>query len=106
MTDTVIKLISLGEKYQDSNGVWRAGATVEREIFARVSSVNRNEFFSAGAAGMRAEYQFTVFASEYQDEVTCEYEGKLYGIYRTYHVPGTDYLELYVQRKVGVDNGE
>ena len=34
----------------------------------------------------------------------CEYEGKPYAIYRTYRVPDTDMLELYVQRKVGVNN--
>ena len=105
MTDTVIKLIAPAERYQDDNGIWRTRNQTEREIFARISSIGRNEFFSAGEAGYRPEHQFTVFAAEYQGEPTCEYEGTVYAIYRTYHVPGTDALELYVQRKVGVSNG-
>ena len=105
MTDTVIKLITSGERYQDNNGIWRNREGSEREIFARVGSVGRNEFFSAGEAGFRPEFQFTIFDQEYRGEALCEYEGTLYSIYRTYNVPGSDALELYVQRKVGVNNG-
>lgn len=104
MVDTVIKLISPRQRYQDDDGIWRTRDQSEREIFARVSSVGRNEFFAAGEAGLRSEHQFTISAAEYQDETMCEYEGKPYAIYRTYRVPDTDMLELYVQRKVGVNN--
>lgn len=102
MVDTTIKLISPASRYQDAEGVWRTSAPEVREIFAQVGSVNRAEFFSGGQAGMRPEYMFTVFAGEYHDEAVCEYNGKRYAIYRTYYVPGTDYLELYAQREVGV----
>lgn len=111
MIDTTIKLITPGTRYQDDLGVWRTIADAEREILAQMNSIDRNEFFSAGEAGFKPEYQFTVFAAEYQGESVCEYDGKPYSIYRTYHVPGTDMLELYVQRKSGVqrkggvDNG-
>lgn len=105
MADTVITLIKPSERYQDDYGTWRDGEEVRREIFAQMNSVSRNEFFSGGNAGFRPEYQFTVFAAEYDGEDLCEYEGKTYSVYRTYHVPGTDYLELYVQRKVGTANG-
>lgn len=106
MVDTTIKLISSGERYQDDNGFWRTRGPEKREILAQMNSVDRREFFSGGQAGFRPEYQFTVFEAEYQGEELCEYNGNTYAIYRTYHVPGTDYLELYVQRKVGVANGE
>ena len=105
MVDTTIKLITPGTRYQDDYGIWRSGEKVEREILAQVASVGRREFFSGGEAGFKPEYQFTVFAAEYQGEAECEYGGNAYSIYRTYHVPGTDYLELYVQHKVGVANG-
>lgn len=106
MIDTTITLVKPGERYQDDYGVWRTGADIRRETFARMSNISRQEFFAAGEAGFRPEYQFTVFHAEYHGEDTCEYCGKAYSIYRTYHVPGTDSLELYVQRKAGVVSGE
>ena len=105
MVDTTIKLIRPADRYQDANGVWRIREKSEREILARMSSVDRREFFSGGEAGIKPEFQFTVFAAEYQGEVECEFDSKVYAIYRTYHVPGTDFLELYVQRKAGLTNG-
>lgn len=106
MVDTVIKLINPLEQYQDDYGIWRDRGPSEREIFARLSSIDRREFFSAGEAGFKPEYKFTVFMAEYHGEALCEFEGQTYAIYRSYHVPGTDDLELYVQQKVGVSNGE
>lgn len=105
MVDTTIILITDEEQYQDEDGVWRTRDNARREIFARVESVGRLEFFSGGQAGFRPDYQFTVFAAEYQGEELCEYNGAMYSIYRSYHVPGTDSLELYVHRKVGTANG-
>lgn len=102
MIDATITLIAPTDSAQDDTGVWRDGAPVRREIFAKVESVGRSEFFAGGQAGMRPEYKFTVFPAEYAGEETCEYEGQRYAIYRTYQVPGTDELELYAQREVGV----
>ena len=102
MVDTTIKLIGPPTRQQDAKGVWRTTAETETEIFARVGSVTRNEFFSAGSQGMRPEFVFTVFMGEYNGQQICEYNGNRYAIYRTYHTEGTDYLELYVQREAGV----
>lgn len=106
MIDGALTLISPAVRQQDAEGVWRNQAETRREIFARVESISQSEFHAAGQAGFRPEYRFTVFAAEYQGEAECEYEGRRYAIYRNYHVPGTDDLELYVQRKAGVANGE
>ena len=105
MIDTTLTLIVPGQRAQDEKGVWRAGSETAREIFARLSSVDRGEFFAAGENGLRPEHRFTVFAAEYEGETLCEYDGERYAIYRTYQVPGTDDLELYVTRKAGVANG-
>lgn len=102
MVDTTIKLIGPPTRQQDAKGVWRTTAATKTEIFARVGSVTRNEFFSAGSQGMRPELVFTVFMGEYNGQQICEYNGTRYTIYRTYHSEGTDYLELYVQREIGV----
>jgi len=104
MTDTVITFVS-SERTQDENGVWRAGSPVTRQVMARVDSVTRDEFFRGGQNGLRPEYRFTVFYAEYHGELECDYMGDLYSIYRTYREPGTDYLELYAERKAGVNNG-
>lgn len=102
MVDTTITLIRPTERYRDADGVWRTRDTEERTIFARMDDVSRAEFYAAGQGGMRAEFRFIVAPIEYEGEAVCEWAGKRYAIYRTYHVPGTDDLELYVQREVGV----
>ena len=105
MVDTTITLTRPGTRIQDANGVWRDGTPREREIFARMSDVTRAEFFSGGEAGFRPELRFTVAEVEYGGEARLIWNGRAYAIHRTYHVPGTDDLELYAQREVGVHNG-
>lgn len=102
MVDTEITLIRPTERYQDAEGVWRDRGETERTILARMDDVTRAEFFSAGQSGMRPELRFTVNPIEYEGERICDWNGARYAIYRTYHVPGTDDLELYVQREAGV----
>ena len=104
MLDTTITLITPG-RAQGTDGVWRDTEPTRREIFARMDSIDRREFYSGGEAGFRPELRFTVFQAEYQGEDRLTWNGGAYAIYRTYHVPGTDDLELYVQREVGVHNG-
>ena len=105
MIDTTLRLISPATRVQDEDGIWRTVGETAREILAQEDSIGRSEFFAAGQSGFRPERRFTVFAGEYRGEAACEYGGTRYAIYRTYHVPGTDYLELYAQREGGVHNG-
>lgn len=85
---------------QDEFGVWRESST-SRTVLAQLSSVSRNEFFSAGQLGLAAEYVFSIFSAEYHGERTLIYQGRRYGIYRTY-LTDDDYIELYAERKAGV----
>ena len=87
---------------QDDHGV-RRETSISREILCRIDSVTRSEFFEGGRNGLNPELQFTVFAGDYEGETVCQYDGKQYGIYRTYRVPGTDYMELYAERKGGTN---
>ena len=105
MVDTEITLIRPTERYQDAEGVWRTRDETERTIFARMDDVTRAEFFAAGQKGMRAEFRFVVTPVEYEGERICDWNGRRYAIYRTYHVPGTDDLELYAEREAGVTHG-
>lgn len=99
----VLTLISVSQ-YQNDFGVW-VETRNERQIFCQVDSVTRAEFFDAGRNGLNPQFRFTVFAADYNEEKTCVYKGKAYGIYRTYQ-PRTDVLELYAERKGGTNGKE
>lgn len=89
---------------QDEFGVWRSTQT-ERQVFCSVDSVTRDEYFEGGRNGLNPEYRITMFFGDYNGEDTVVYNGIAYGVYRTYHAK-TDELELYVERKGGVNRGE
>ena len=73
-----------------------------REVFCKVDSVTRSEFFEAGRAGLNPEYRITMFFGDYEGETLVGYNGKNYSVYRTYQAK-TDIIELYVERRVGTD---
>ena len=89
---------------QDDFGVWRATRT-ERDVFCSVESVTRSEYFQGGKNGLVPELKFIVFFGDYDGEETAIYDGKAYGIYRTYRGKN-DRLELYAERKGGVNVAE
>ena len=73
-----------------------------RQVYCSVSSVSATEFFEGGRNGLNPEYRITVFFGDYNGETMLEYQGKTYAIYRTYYGK-TDNLELYVERKGGIN---
>ena len=73
-----------------------------REVFCKVDSVTRSEFFEAGRAGLNPEYRITMFFGDYEGEALVGYNGRNYSVYRTYQAK-TDIIELYVERKAGTD---
>ena len=89
---------------QDAFGVWRSTPS-ERQVYCSVDSVTRDEYFEGGRNGLNPEYRITMFFCDYNGEDTVVYNGIAYGVYRTYHAK-TDELELYVERKGGVNRGE
>ena len=105
MLDTTIIFTAPGTRTQDAEGIWHDGTSTTREVFARMESASRGEFYAGGVAGFRAELRFTIFHAEYKKEKTRTWNGDVYAIGRTYQKPGTDDLELYVKREVGVHSG-
>lgn len=97
---SIITLIGY-TKEQDENGVWRKTPTT-RQAYAQVDSVTREEFYEGGRNGLNPEYRFTMFAYDYQGEDTVQYNGRTYGIYRTY-LGREDTIELYAERKGGAN---
>lgn len=73
-----------------------------REVFGTVSSVSRAEWYNAGHAGMNPEIVFTTPLINYCWEKEAEFHGTRYSIYRTYFVQGSDEIELYLERKAGI----
>lgn len=88
-------------KTQNSIGEWISKET-ERMVYANVKSVTSTEFFNASQIGLAPEYRFTMFAADYQGEQIAKYNGERYAVYRAYQA-GTDRMELYVQKEVGVE---
>ncbi len=99
--DDVITLISITQAKNDY-GVWEKTLT-ETEVLCQVRSITRQEYFEAGRGGLNPSFLFIIFAGNYNGESICRFHGDQYSIYRSYHVPGTDYLELYVERKGGTN---
>lgn len=88
----------------DDYGVARTTRT-GREVFCKVDSVTRSEFFEAGKSGLNPEYRITMFFGDYEGESLVGYNGRMYSVYRTY-LAKTDIIELYVERKGGTSGGE
>ena len=91
---------------QDAMGQQVATRT-RRMVYGRINSVSRAEWSAAGEAGIKPEYQLTMFGPDYQGEKTVEMdvngETQVFGIYRTYQTTSDD-LELYLEWKVGESN--
>lgn len=88
----------------DDYGVARKTRTA-KQVYCKVDSVTRAEFFDAGKSGLKPEYRITMFFGDYDGETVVGYNGRLYSVYRTY-LAKTDIIELYVERQGGTDGTE
>lgn len=70
-------------------------------VFAEISSVSQTEFFSGGRIGLTPSLKATIYDFEYNDEPIVRYGTKLYSVYRTYCVNGSDRIELYLEERGG-----
>lgn len=72
-------------------------------VYATLTSISRAEWVSyaqSGRQGLVPSYVATVFMGDYNGESTAEYNGKRYGIYRTYE-RDDEQVELYLEKKAG-----
>ena len=99
--DDVLTLIAVSLAQNDFGG-FDVSDEKRREVFGSISSVSRAEWYDAGHAGMNPEIVFTTPLVNYCWEQEAEFHGIRYSIYRTYLVQGTDEIELYLERKAGV----
>ena len=104
MMDGVVSLIQKSYA-KDEIGQYIPSSESYVEILVTVNSVSRREWMDAGRNGMNPELMLTTAAINYSGEKEVEYEGVRYAVYRTYNPPNSDEIEIYLQRKVGVQNG-
>ena len=83
----------------DEYNVQRATET-SRQVFARVDSVTRTEWFDGARQGLNPELRFVMFRFDYAGENIVEYKGDRFTIYRTYF-GRDDSIELYAERSQG-----
>lgn len=99
MQDTAIYLITATYSRDDYGR--EVETETKRQVFANLSSITRSEWFEGHQNNLNPDHLFTVFHADYQGEATLEWEGKRYGIYRTYRTG--DYVELYAEGKDGLN---
>lgn len=75
-------------------------------VWAKIKSVSRAEWAAAGQHGLQPQLVAIIYAMEYADQpVVVIGEGETarrYSVYRTYCPENSEYMELYLERKVGV----
>lgn len=88
----------------DENGVV-TGETIRRnEVFCKVSSLYMRDTYAAFQAGIKPAWKITVFYGDYDGELSVEYEGIEYSVYRTY--AEGDNVELYLRKDAGTWQAE
>ena len=115
MIDAVCTLIGDGTPTLDEY-LNEIPTETERDVFCRITSAVRNEFYQAATAGLRPEWtvRLSDFA-EYNGEQKVRYNGEVYSVLRTYrdggsyHVGGgmgPNELELIIGYKIGTAGRE
>lgn len=74
---------------------------VQTEVFCTIRSVTRTEWRNAGQNGIDAELVAIMPTVNYNGERIAIVEGKRKAVYRTYHPPESDEIEIYLQSEVG-----
>lgn len=104
--DDVIKLVS--QTYEnDSHGNQIPTNVQPRQVFCKVQSVGRSDFYAAAQTDLHPSYVFVL--SHYKDYMGepeilyTDWTGaeKRYVVVRTYRVEDGDALEITVEEKVG-----
>ncbi len=97
--DDLITLVA--DTYQQQESGAQIPRETQRQVWATLASVTRQEFLGAGREGLNPELVATTPLVNYGGERTVIIRGKRYGIYRTYLAPESDSIELYLEGKAG-----
>lgn len=102
MYDRILTLVSEVNEKDPETGIMHT-TPVTRDVFAEVESITRAEYYAAGQIGITPSFKFTMPRVNYNEEQSCIYKGRTYGIYKTFEKHGE--IELYVEVKAGNTNG-
>lgn len=72
----------------------------KRPIFAAEQSVRQSEFYQAAATGLKPEITFVIWTHEYLDEISLEFNGKVYDIIRTFVKKDQTMMELICSKSI------
>ena len=103
--DNVIKLVA--QTYESDKYKNQIPVNETRQVFCRVRSVGRSDFYAAAQVDLHPSYVFVL--SNYRDYngeqeiLYTDWTGteKRFVVVRTYRVPNDDSLEITVEEKVG-----
>lgn len=69
------------------------------EVYCRVESITRREFYSAANSNLKPELLIKMNAFEYDGQRKVRYKNKIYNVLRSYC--SKDFIELTVGEKIG-----
>lgn len=90
----------LSEKYEQNEIGYPVPQIDKKEIFVSEKSITRSEWRAAGKFGLNPSVVLVTPLINYTGEKKIEYNGKTYGIYRTYS--NGEEIELYLETKAGI----
>ena len=76
----------------------------EKQIFCKVRSTTKREFYQAAQAGLRPSLVLTMQGIDYDGEEAIVWRGKVYGIVRTYWKQA-DEIELTLEERTVYNEG-
>lgn len=76
--------------------------TARTKVFGRRKAISRAEWSEAGRRDINADFRVDIYGFEYHGEATVEVGSAKYGVYRSYSRPNSDIIELYLQKKGGL----
>lgn len=97
--DSVLALIRQEWDYSQSDNPDPTETTIE--VPGTLSSIGRDDWYSAGRDGLKPSFVFTTACVNYSGERLAELDGQRYAIYRTYIIE--DSIELYLEERVGTE---
>lgn len=74
---------------------------LEKEVFAEINPVGRDEFTAAGQKDYKASMMIEVWGFEYEGQTEVMVDGRKMAIYRTYGPKNTGKVELYAGERIG-----
>lgn len=74
---------------------------LEKEVFAEINPVGRDEFTAAGQKDYKASMMIEVWGFEYEGQTEVMVDGRKMVIYRTYGPKNTGKVELYAGERIG-----